>query len=129
MTLSELTEIVCPALEISIEEIRSKNKSGEIAIKRMIVIYFACELNVAKKTTIGRYFNSTTVYHAEKTIKEKSPFDSNIRELISKVRNNLPADNKKNMIAERIKKLSLNLRKGNIITTKKALMDIYLQMI
>jgi chromosomal replication initiator protein len=93
VNIEDIQSIVAQEYSITVDEIKSKQRSERLSFPRQIAIYIACEITDLSLPDIGKFFNKdhSTVIHARDKIKQllnSDPFFSEqINDLINKIKN------------------------------------------
>ncbi len=92
LTIDKIAKMVASKYDLSIEEIKSKNNSRQIAVPRQVAMYLCKRLTKHSFPEIGRAFGGkhhTTVMHSvgkiEALIKEDRNFHKDVSELIDEL--------------------------------------------
>ncbi len=93
ITVEDIQNIVAHEYGVTVDEIKSKQRSERLAFPRQIAIYIACEITTLSLPEIGKKFNKdhSTIIHARDKIKHllnSDPFFSEkINNLINRIKN------------------------------------------
>jgi chromosomal replication initiator protein len=92
VTMDKIIEIVSGHYDLSIEEIKSKNNSRQIAVPRQVAMYLCKRLTEHSFPQIGRAFGGkhhTTVIHSVDKIENLIKEDRNFHRVVSELIDNL----------------------------------------
>lgn len=93
ITIEDIQRIISEEYGITVEELKSKQRSERFAFPRQIAIYISCEISGLSLPEIGKQFNKdhSTVIHARDKIRQilnSDPFFSEkINNLINRIKN------------------------------------------
>lgn len=81
VSINRVIEMVCEHFSVSIERLRSKNRSRNICYPRHVAMYLIYQHCMKSCQNVGNWFNRdhTTVLHAIKSIKNLIETDPTIR--------------------------------------------------
>jgi len=92
ISVDMIQEIVARELDLPRDLIISKTRKKEVVRARHIAMYLTTEYTILTQKTIGLHFggrNHATIIHAVKVVKKLMKSDSNVRELIAKIRRDI----------------------------------------
>ncbi len=81
-TIADAMKVVCEHYRVTVDQLKSKRRTQDLALARQVAMYIAREVVGATLTQIGRAFGDrdhTTVMHACKKIKKMSAEDPRFR--------------------------------------------------
>jgi chromosomal replication initiator protein len=92
LTIERIARTVASHYKLTIEEIKSKNNSRQIAVPRQVAMYLCKRLTKHSFPEIGREFGGkhhTTVMHSVEKINEVIKEDRNFHRVVSELIDNL----------------------------------------
>ncbi len=92
ISIDSITKTVCEHLNISENKIRDKTRKKEVVLARQLAMYLSKELTRASLKTIGLHFGGrdhSTVIHACMSIEKAKESDSNFKEMINELKNQI----------------------------------------
>lgn len=92
LSIDDITKLVCEYLNVPENKVRDKTRKKEIVLARQLSMYFAKEFTKASLKTIGLHFGGrdhSTVIHACNSIEASLKDDSQLAEIVSKLKNKI----------------------------------------
>lgn len=92
LSIDDITKLVCEYLNVPENKVRDKTRKKEIVMARQLSMYFAKEFTKASLKTIGLHFGGrdhSTVIHACNSIEASLKDDSQLAEIVSKLKNKI----------------------------------------
>ena len=91
-SISIIQKAVADYYEITVEALKSKRRSNDIAYPRMLAMYLARKFTEESTTKIGLEFgnrNHATVIHADEKITQDLKENKKLQEIVNEIKNNL----------------------------------------
>lgn len=92
ISIENITKAVCSALNVDENKLRDKTRKKEVVLARQLAMFFSKELTKSSLKTIGLHFGGrdhSTVIHACNTIEQMIKEDSNTKQLVDNLRNQI----------------------------------------
>lgn len=92
LSIDDITKLVCEYLNVPENKVRDKTRKKEIVMARQLSMYFAKEFTKASLKTIGLHFGGrdhSTVIHACSSIEAALKDDSQLAEIVGKLKNKI----------------------------------------
>lgn len=91
ISVDKIMEIVANYYDLTVLDIRGKNRTQSIAIARQIAMYLSTQYTRLSTTQIGKYFNRkhTTILYAAKTIKTQMDIDKKLKSEVINIENRI----------------------------------------
>ena len=91
ISIDKIMEIVANYYDLTVLDIRGKNRTQSIAIARQIAMYLSTQYTRLSTTQIGKYFNKKhgTILHAAKTIKKRMDIDKKLKSEVINIENRI----------------------------------------
>ena len=91
ISIDKIMEIVANYYDLTVLDIRGKNRTQSIAIARQIAMYLSTQYTRLSTTQIGKYFNRKhcTILHAANKIKERIDVDKKLKSEVINIENRI----------------------------------------
>jgi len=101
-TLSQIEDVVCGQLGVSVDEVKSKDRHAENVLARQIIFYVARRNTRLKLHAIGQRYkrDHATVMYSIQKLKHRIETDADLSEKVALILSKIPAKVESDMIVE-----------------------------